>query len=73
MPKPKSFPNKILIGFSDDHLKTLDQWRRKQEDMPTRSEAIRRLVEIGSPRRLARSAHFYCSLEVSLTSSPLIT
>jgi hypothetical protein len=47
MPKPKSFPNKVLIGFSDDHLKALDQWRRKQEDMPTRSEAIRRLVEIG--------------------------
>jgi hypothetical protein len=47
MPKPKSFPNKILIGFSDEHLKTLDQWRRKQADMPTRSEAIRRLVELG--------------------------
>jgi metal-responsive CopG/Arc/MetJ family transcriptional regulator len=47
MPKPKRFPNKVLIGFSDEHLKSLDQWRRKQEDMPTRSEAIRRLVELG--------------------------
>jgi hypothetical protein len=35
------------MRFSDDHLKALDQWRRKQEDMPTRSEAIRRLVELG--------------------------
>ena len=47
MPKPKSFPNKLLIGFSDEHLAALDQWRRKQEDLPTRSEAVRRLVELG--------------------------
>jgi hypothetical protein len=27
--------------------KALDDWRRKQEDLPGRPEAIRRLVEIG--------------------------
>jgi hypothetical protein len=33
--------------WQDDHLKQIDDWRRKQEDKPKRSEAIRRLVEIG--------------------------
>ena len=27
--------------------KQLDDWRRKQDDLPGRPEAIRRLVEIG--------------------------
>jgi hypothetical protein len=30
-----------------DALKVLDDWRRQQEDLPGRPEAIRRLVEIG--------------------------
>jgi len=29
-------------------LKIVDDWRRRQEDLPNRSEAIRRLVEIGA-------------------------
>jgi hypothetical protein len=33
--------------WQDDHLKQIDDWRRRQEDKPQRSEAIRRLVEIG--------------------------
>jgi hypothetical protein len=28
-------------------LNVLDEWRRKQPDLPPRSEAVRRLVEIG--------------------------
>lgn len=28
-------------------LKEIDDWRRKQDDLPGRPEAIRRLVEIG--------------------------
>ena len=27
-------------------LKHVDEWRRRQEDLPNRSEAIRRLLEI---------------------------
>jgi hypothetical protein len=30
-----------------DFLKAVDQWRRSQDDLPNRSEAIRRLVEAG--------------------------
>jgi hypothetical protein len=32
---------------SAEFLKSVDKWRAKQEDKPSRAEAIRRLVEIG--------------------------
>jgi hypothetical protein len=28
-------------------MKRIDDWRRKQDDLPSRAEAIRRLVELG--------------------------
>ena len=33
--------------LSDEFMATLDAWAARQDDAPTRSEAIRRLVEIG--------------------------
>lgn len=47
MPKPLRFPTKVLIGFNDEMIDHLDEWRRQQEDLPNRSEAIRRLVARG--------------------------
>ena len=35
------------MRVSDEFLKSIDKWRAKQEDKPSRAEAIRRLVEIG--------------------------
>jgi len=35
---------KVLIGFSDEALSAIDKWRRQQDDLPNRSEAVRRLV-----------------------------
>jgi len=32
---------------SEAFLKALDDWRRRQPDLPSRAEAIRRLVELG--------------------------
>jgi hypothetical protein len=32
---------------SPEFLKAVDKWRAKQEDRPSRAEAIRRLVELG--------------------------
>jgi hypothetical protein len=32
---------------SAEFLKSVDKWRAKQEDKPSRAEAIRRLVELG--------------------------
>lgn len=32
---------------SAEWLKRIDDWRRQQDDLPSRAEAIRRLVEAG--------------------------
>jgi metal-responsive CopG/Arc/MetJ family transcriptional regulator len=37
----------IGVRVDADFLKAIDEWRRKQDDVPTRPEAIRRLVELG--------------------------
>ena len=36
----------IGLRIEDEFLKCIDGWRRKQKDLPTRSEAVRRLLEI---------------------------
>jgi hypothetical protein len=33
------------LRFSVDLLRQIDDWRRQQPDLPTRAEAIRRLIE----------------------------
>jgi hypothetical protein len=35
------------MRFTVDQLAAVDAWRREQPDLPSRSEAIRRLVERG--------------------------
>lgn len=37
----------IGVRVQPDLEKLLDNWRRKQSDLPSQPEAIRRLVEIG--------------------------
>jgi hypothetical protein len=37
----------VNVRFQTQALAALDDWRRKQGDLPGRPEAIRRLVEIG--------------------------
>ena len=37
----------VMVRVQPDMAKQLDDWRRKQEDLPGRPEAIRRLVELG--------------------------
>ena len=32
---------------TDEFLRRIDDWRRLQEDLPSRAEAMRRLVELG--------------------------
>jgi len=38
---------RIPVMMSSDDVEAIDEWRRKQPDLPSRSEAIRRLVELG--------------------------
>jgi hypothetical protein len=51
MPKPLKFPIKLLIGFDDAAVKAIDDWRRQQEDLPNRSESVRRLVAVALSTR----------------------
>jgi hypothetical protein len=37
----------IVVRMQPDPLAQLDDWRRQQRDLPSRPEAIRRLVELG--------------------------
>jgi hypothetical protein len=37
----------VTVRIAVDALKDLDDWRRKQDDLPGRPEAIRRLVAVG--------------------------
>jgi hypothetical protein len=48
-PKKRAAVTGDLVGVrvQPDMAKQLDDWRRKQEDLPGRPEAIRRLVELG--------------------------
>ena len=41
---------RLQMRVSTEFLDKVDEWRRKQPDLPNRSEAIRRLVEIGLSR-----------------------
>lgn len=38
------------MRVNDEFLRGIDDWRRKQEDLPNRAEAIRRLVKIAIKR-----------------------
>jgi hypothetical protein len=40
---------------SPEFLKSVDKWRAKQEDKPSRAEAIRRLVELGLKAKGAKA------------------
>ena len=37
---------RIPFATDDEQLKLLDEWRRQQPDLPTRSEAVRRIFDL---------------------------
>jgi len=45
--RPSVDTEAVNVRMSTGILGTIDDWRRKQEDLPGRPEAIRRLVELG--------------------------
>ena len=52
--KPTGRDPARTFRLSDEFIAAIDEWRRKQSDLPTRSEAIRRLVEIGLKAKSAK-------------------
>jgi hypothetical protein len=43
----ESRDQRVPIMLTASELRTVDDWRRHQPDLPSRSEAIRRLIEAG--------------------------
>ena len=46
---PQDRPFQMRV--SEEFLRTVDDWRRRQKDLPSRAEAIRRLVELAARLR----------------------
>jgi hypothetical protein len=45
--RPSVDSEAVNVRIERPQLVNLDDWRREQPDLPTRPEAIRRLIEIG--------------------------
>jgi metal-responsive CopG/Arc/MetJ family transcriptional regulator len=37
-------PGRVNVLLSGEELRELDEWRRRQPDLPNRSEAVRRMI-----------------------------
>jgi len=46
-PKTTGIGTQIGMRWQSSKLGAIDDWRRDQADLPSRTEAIRRLVELG--------------------------
>lgn len=46
---PQDRPFQMRV--SGEFLRLVDDWRRGQKDLPSRAEAIRRLVELGTKQK----------------------
>jgi hypothetical protein len=46
-PRPVVNTERLLMRVSKDFLESVDEWRRKEADLPGRTEAVRRLVQLG--------------------------
>lgn len=57
LPKRRASTTGTLVGtrFQAPLLDAIDSWRKAQDDLPTRPEAVRRLVELGMTLKLANA------------------
>ncbi|ATB59208.1 hypothetical protein NY98_14965 [Xanthomonas citri pv. fuscans] len=57
-PRRRATTTGTLVGtrFQAALLEAIDSWRKEQLDLPTRPEAVRRLVELGMTHDTALSA-----------------
>jgi hypothetical protein len=47
-PKGRAQDRPFQMRVSEAFLRTVDDWRRGQTDLPSRAEAIRRMVEVAA-------------------------
>jgi hypothetical protein len=43
--RPPADTSPVMVRFPAGQLTAIDEWRRREHDLPTRPEAIRRLVD----------------------------
>ena len=43
-----------MVRLSPDQVRAVNDWRQRQEDLPSRAEAIRRLVDFGIGKALGK-------------------
>lgn len=43
-PRAKQTGTPVMVRIQPEQLNSLDNWRRQQDDLPNRPEAIRRLI-----------------------------
>jgi hypothetical protein len=46
---------RVQLVASKAQIRAVDEWRRRQPDLPSRSEAIRRLIEEGLKAELSNT------------------
>jgi metal-responsive CopG/Arc/MetJ family transcriptional regulator len=46
---------RVHIMMSPSELRAVDEWRRQQPDLPSRAEAIRRLIQLGIAAKAPKS------------------
>ncbi len=57
MARPEEFPIKLQLSLTDELDEAIKKWRQKQDDVPNRSEAIRRLLwQALGPKAKGKSA-----------------
>lgn len=49
--RPLTFPVKKVLGFDGDLIAEINNWRRRQDDVPNFSDAVRKLIWIGLAHR----------------------
>jgi hypothetical protein len=47
-PKGRAQDHPFQMRVSEAFLRTVDDWRRAQTDLPSRAEAVRRMVEVAA-------------------------
>lgn len=47
---------RVHLMMSPSELRAVDEWRRAQPDLPSRAEAIRRLIDLGIAANAPKSA-----------------
>lgn len=58
--RPKVSTTPLMVRVEPVLLSQLDDWRRREDDLPTRPEAIRRLIEAGLKVSINRNDESAC-------------